>query len=200
MSSGWGTVAQHPALAAVAGLDAALDGLAEANLWSLSPAELRELDRPRPGRRPPGRGDPGGDPRARRVRCRRRDRRGLDAGWLRGACRVDPRTATRDLRLAEDLAGPLTATGTALAAGRSSVEHARVIADTVHRLPGRASSDLHTEAETWLIDQARTFDPHALSRLARHLRHVTHPDGDGEVGSVTWRRSRPTCTASAPSP
>ena len=43
MSGDWGIVAEHPALVALGELDTALDHLGEANLWSLSPAQLRGL-------------------------------------------------------------------------------------------------------------------------------------------------------------
>ena len=43
MDHGPGTVLAHPALGALAQVDAGLDGLAGANLWSLSGRDLLEL-------------------------------------------------------------------------------------------------------------------------------------------------------------
>jgi Domain of unknown function (DUF222) len=146
MAGGWEVVAEHPALVALGELHTALDHLAEANLWSLSPAELRglRLDMERVG--------------ARVGSATLRVTRELDAsgaavetgafspaGWLRGVCRIDPRAAKREVRLAAALDGRLAATGAALGAGEISVEHAAVIREAVDRLPLAVPAEVRTD-------------------------------------------------------
>jgi hypothetical protein len=91
-----GVVGEHPALVAPGEIDAALDSLADANLWSLSPCQLRELriDLERVSARFAAAG---------LTVTRELDASGAavvtgalsSAGWLRGTCRIDPRAAKR---------------------------------------------------------------------------------------------------------
>jgi hypothetical protein len=181
MAEGWGVVGEHPALVALGEIDAALDNLADANLWSLSPQQLRELriDLERVGARFAAAG---------LTVTRELDASGAavetgafsSAGWLRGTCRIDPRAAKREVALAAALDGRLAATGAALAAGEISLEHAQVIRKAVDALPLALPATTRADGETWLISQARTFDPQALARLGRHLLHVLDPE-DGRA-------------------
>ena len=193
MAGDWGIVAEHPALVALAELDTALDHLGEANLWSLSPAQLRGLrvDMERVSARLAS---------ATLTVTRELDASGAavetgavsSAGRLRGTCRLDPRAAKREVRLAAALDGPFAATAKALGAGEISVEHAQVIREAVDRLPLAVPADVRTNGETWLVEQARLFDPQALARLGRHLLHVLDPDNGGGDGV---RRGRTTTQA-----
>lgn len=168
----------HPALTAAGQVEAGLDALAAANLWSMSDDDLMAL-------------------RGKLARLDARlaagtlavtreiDGRGTaiaagaagTAGWLRAALRVDPRTAKRDVALAAALDGPLSATGRALAEGTVSLEQARVIQAAMTALPSGVSAELRAQAESFLLEQAAVFDPQALARLGRHLLHRLHPDG-----------------------
>lgn len=191
MAGDWGVVGQHPALVALGELDTALDQLGEANLWSLSPAELRGLrvDMERVSARLAA---------ATLTVTLELDASGAavetgafsSAGWLRGTCRLDPRAAKREVGLAAALDGRLAATGKALGAGELSVEHAQVIREAVDRLPLAVPADVRTEGETWLLEQARIFDPQAVARLGRHLLHVLDPDHGGELESDEAEQAR----------
>jgi Domain of unknown function (DUF222) len=191
MAGDWGVVAEHPALVALGELHTALDHLAEANLWSLSPAELRGLrmEMERLG--------------ARAGSATLRVTRELDtsgaavetgafspAGWLRGVCRIDPRAAKREVKLAAALDGRLGATGAALGTGEISVEHAAVIREAVDRLPLAVPADVRTEGETWLVEQSRIFDPAAVARLGRHLLHALDPEHGAELESEEAEQQR----------
>jgi hypothetical protein len=181
MAEGWGVVSEHPALVALGEIDAALDNLADANLWSLSPQHLRELrlDLERVAARFAAAG---------LTVTRELDASGAvvetgafsSAGWLRGTCRIDPRAAKREVALAAALDGRLAAAGAALAACEISLEHAQVIRKAVDALPLALPATTRADGETWLISQARTFDPQALARLGRHLLHVLDPE-DGRA-------------------
>jgi Domain of unknown function (DUF222) len=197
MSTGWGTVADHPALAAVAEIGGAAARLSEANLWSLRPEELLGL-------------------RTELAEVQAQidaatlavdheieiSGAAVQAGatsamaWLRGSCRVEPRDAKREIALADALAGPLALTRDALAAGHLSVRHAHVIRDTLRALPPRTSAAVRADGQTWLVEQAKVFDPQQLARLGRHLRHVVDPDrADGgqaglEAEEVDLHRAR----------
>ncbi len=191
MAGDWGIVAEHPALVALGELDTALDHLGEANLWSLSPAPLRGLrvDMERVSARLAS---------ATLAVTRELDASGAavetgavsSAGWLRGTCRLDPRAAKREVKLAAALDGPFAATAKALGAGEISVEHAQVIREAVNRLPLAVPADVRTNGETWLVEQARLFDPQALARLGRHLLHVLDPDNGGEMESDEAEQQR----------
>jgi len=191
MAGDWGIVAEHPALVALGELDTALDHLGEANLWSLSPAQLRGLrvDLERVSARLAS---------ATLTVTRELDASGAavetgavsSAGWLRGTCRLDPRAAKREVKLAAALDGTFAATAKALSAGEISVEHAQVIREAVDRLPLAVPADVRTDGETWLVEQARMFDPQALARLGRHLLHVLDPDNGGEMESDEAEQQR----------
>jgi hypothetical protein len=191
MAEGWGVVGEHPALVALGEIQAGLDHLAAANLWSLSPTQLRELrvDLERVTARFAAAG---------LCVTRELDASGAavetgaysSAGWLRGTCRIDPRAAKREVALAAALDGRLAATGAALAAGEISLEHAQVIRQAVDALPVALPASTRSEGQTWLIEQARTFDPQALARLGRHLLHVLDPDNGRALESEEAEQQR----------
>jgi hypothetical protein len=92
------------------------------------------------------------------------------AALLRERLRIRPGEAASRVRLAGDW--QLAATRAALSAGQITVGHARVVEQTVSRLPDEVRED----AETVLLREAATFDPGQLHRLGRHIRHVVDPD------------------------
>lgn len=89
------------------------------------------------------------------------------AAWLAGATRADASSASRDLKLATDLADSLPVTRDALAQGQVSTEHARVIATATGQLPATLSDTERATIETALVERAKTVDPGALRRAAR---------------------------------
>jgi len=132
------------------------------------------------------------------------------AAWLRHALGMHPGAAGAQVRLARALApglngddgrsagaeearwavpglGPdpagLPATGAALAAGRISAEAARVVAETMRRLPAAVSSTVREEAEDFLLARAGEHDPQALRLLAMRLEHVIDPDRGGALAA-----------------
>jgi len=113
------------------------------------------------------------------------DRRGAatDAGassttaWLAGTAKIRPGSAARDVWLARALHERFPRTAQALEAGEVGVETAHLVARTVAGLPEGRGVEVLDQAEEFLLDQARLLDPAALSKVARHLRHVVDPDG-----------------------
>jgi hypothetical protein len=154
MSETTGTLPAHPARVALSVLAEGVAGLAGANLWSMSDAELLEL-----------RVD------LETVRAR------LDAQVLAATREVDARGAAVATELAKDLDGELTETGAALAAGGISLDQAAAVATGMRGLPGAADPATRRRAEGWLLEQAIEFDPAALHKLGRHLIQVVDPDG-----------------------
>ncbi len=130
------TLSAHPAVTALSLVDTGIEELAAANLWSMSEHELLTVRI---------------DAEATRGRLeavvlamtREIDGRGaaLRAGasstatWLRGCCLQRPAVAHAEVRLAADLDRDLPALTAALAAGQVSHESARVVADTLRKLP-----------------------------------------------------------------
>ena len=98
------------------------------------------------------------------------------AGWLRGLLNADPHSANEDARLAAACNDPDSSTMTALATGTISVGHARVITRTLQQLQAaRVDVEQIARAEHMLLEQAATFDPLLLSRLARSVRYHLEP-------------------------
>jgi hypothetical protein len=107
------------------------------------------------------------------------------AGWLRASLQMSAAAAGRAVRTARALhRGPLGATARALAAGEVSAEHATVLADATHDLPGATVA----EAEPLLVDAARRLDPPRLRQLTTHLRTIIDPDQAEARGRARWER------------
>jgi hypothetical protein len=98
------------------------------------------------------------------------------AGWLRGLLNADPHSANEDARLAAVLDDPDSPTMAALATGAIRVGHARVITRAVQQLrAAKVDAGQVAKAEQLLLEQAATFDPLLLSRLARSVRYHLEP-------------------------
>ena len=137
MSSTFDTLVAHPARVALTAVEQGLGGLGEANLWTLSDAELLELR---------------ADLEATRARLdaqllaatREVDGRGAavatgaasTAAWLRHRLLLHPGAAKAEVALAKDLAGELTATGQALRTGGVTRDQAAAVATAMRALPG----------------------------------------------------------------
>src|SRR6266540_2426880 len=173
----------HPIVNAVADLEATLDGCADARLWSLSVKELDDLL-----------------PRAHALLARitgtlvlplirEADSRGAHreydaastADWVRYLLRIPTRQAKQLTGLARAVDGDATATGAALAAGRISLDHAQVIADSLAALPAEAQGWVADAAEEHLLDAAAEHDPKALHRIGRRIVEVIDPDHGDEL-------------------
>src|SRR6266545_8272163 len=173
----------HPIGNAVADLEAILDGCADAWLWSLSVKELDDLL-----------------PRAHALLARisgtlvlplirEADSRGAcqehdaasTADWVRYLLRIPHRQAKQLVALARAVDGDAAATGTALAAGRISVDHAQVIADSLAALPDQAEGWVAAAAEEHLLHAAADHDPRALHRLGRRIVEIIDPDHGDEL-------------------
>src|SRR5262245_32374412 len=130
----------HPALAALAGVEAAVAELGQANLWSLSNAELLEL-RTRMQRvndRLAGhRLGATGEISARGVTVEAHQVQ--TTSWLTNALRLHPGEAAREVRLGSALRSDLPATAAALADGTVGVGAAEVIAATDRALSATAT-------------------------------------------------------------
>ena len=178
MSETTGTLTAHPARVALSVLDAGVAGLAQANLWSLSDAELLALRV---------------DLETVRARLdaqvlaatREVDARGAavatgaasTAAWLRHRVLIHPGAAKAEVGLAKDLDGELAETGAALAAGAISRDQAAAVATAMRGLPGAVDPATRRRAQGWLLEQAAGFDPAALHKLGRHLIQVVDPQG-----------------------
>src|SRR6266542_3183821 len=173
----------HPIVNAVADLETILDGCADARLWSLSVKELDDLL-----------------PRAHALLARitgtlvlplirEADARGAHreydaastADWVRYLLRIPARHAKQLTGLARTVDGDATATGTALAAGRISLDHAQVIADSLAALPAQAEGWVTAAAEEHLLDAAADHDPRALHRIGRRIVEVIDPEHGDEL-------------------
>ena len=178
MSETTGPTTAHPARVALSVVEDGVAGLAQANLWSMSDAELLELRV---------------DLETSRARLdaavlaatREVDARGAavatgaasTAAWLRGRVRLHPGAAKAEVGLAKDLDGELAETGAALAAGQISCDQAAAVAGGMRGLPGAVDPATRRKAEGWLLEQAAQFDPAALHKLGRHLIQVVDPEG-----------------------
>lgn len=129
------------------------------------------------------------------------------AAWLAATTRADAGSASRDVKLAADLAQGLPATRDALAQGRVSTEHARVIATAAGQLPATLSQAERAGIESALVERAKVVDPGALRRAARralavagrtqaevdaHEDQVVRAEEDRalERARLTWRDNR----------
>ena len=119
------------------------------------------------------------------------DRRGAASGggapstraWLRCRHRITPAQAKRDVSLAGSLEGGMSPTGSALGAGRISVEQAAAIARVLRDAPPSAGPAQREEAEELLLDKATQLDAVDLRRIGVYLWSVLDPDAaDVEEG------------------
>ncbi len=182
MSSPTITAVAHPARLALAVVDAGVEELAAANLWSMSEHELLTVRIDAEATR--GRLDAVVLAMTREI-----DGRGAavragassTAAWLRGRCLQRPAVAHAEVRLAADLDRQLPALAAALAAGQVSHESARVVADTLRRLPAAVDAATRARGEAFLVDQARRHDAAAVATLGRHLLDRLDPAGGADL-------------------
>ena len=167
---------RHRVSVATAHVNAELDSVADASVWSMDAAEtgqtLIALQRAE----------------ARLVELKARVAAHADdlhlggdtgassaAAWLAHETKATRGAAGGAVRLGRDLeAHP--ATRDALAAGDLHVEQARVVVRWVDRLPDTLAPDLVAKAEAHLLGLAREHDATVLNRMGKHLFEVIAPD------------------------
>ena len=96
------------------------------------------------------------------------------AAWLAGTSRMSPGAATGIVKLGQTLTEWADTAG-ALAAGRISVAHAKVIVGFFARLPDGVPAEALPECERYLLDAAGSENPVELARRAAALRHLLEP-------------------------
>jgi hypothetical protein len=107
---------------------------------------------------------------------------------LAGVLNLSPREAGERVRHARYLGPRITVTGDRLApllpataaaraAGLISAGHVSVIIRTIGKLPTTLPVEDIADAEVFLVEQARVFDPTVLAGIARRLLDTLDPDG-----------------------
>src|SRR5690348_14281586 len=174
--SGLGTGFDHPATEAVAAIDAALDALQDANLWSLPTAEL-------------GRLLVGLETTARRLDAARveltahAEKSGVAqregavslAAFLRARADVAPRVTRGRLHLHAALSNR-ELTREAFGAGVISQTGAEAVCNALDTLPAEAPARLITPVEQLLVDTAAEEGTAAVTRRAMEITHRFAPD------------------------
>lgn len=98
------------------------------------------------------------------------------AAWWSHHTRTDPDRARADERLASSLDERRSLLAAALAAGRCSVAQARVIEQALDELPDRVGHEVLVAAEAALVDYAEHHRPSELCRLGRRILEVVAPE------------------------
>jgi hypothetical protein len=168
---------RHPAVEAVAAIDAALTELAEAPLWSMPAADVARLV----------------------VAVERIDRR-LEAAkvellaqadrsdvaaqtgasstvaWLRDVADVPVRVGRARLALHRELANRAI-TASAFSAGDIGLDAATAVCAAIEALPGDVPAALNDEIEQLLVDTAREEGTKAVVQRGMEISHRFDPDG-----------------------
>ena len=121
------------------------------------------------------------------------------ADWLVAETGVRREKAGERVALACALNAGLAVTGTVLAAGDLTVEHALVVHRAMSRLDASVDAATRADAERFLVGQAACLDPRQLAHVARALRHRLDPDAGANLAreedtAVTAREVRCTQT------
>lgn len=101
---------------------------------------------------------------------------GSTGDWLTHLGGLPKGRGRRVVARAHALAGPLSATREAMAAGLVSPEQAEVIVTSVQQLP--TGPAVRRRGEQTLLGHAGALDASDLARTGRHLVHVVDPDGE----------------------
>ena len=110
------------------------------------------------------------------------------AQFLRGLLRIDPHEAAGRVAAAHALGARRALTGeilppvfSAVAAaqttGALSERHARLIVDTIEKLPDGAQAEFGEQIEADMVGYADRFDPHQLATIAARIRYLYDQDG-----------------------
>jgi hypothetical protein len=106
--------------------------------------------------------------------------------FLRSSCRLAPAAARTRVMLARRLARR-PAVAAALTAGEISVDHARVVTQSLDELAS-ADDTLAAEAEAPLLAAARQLDPTRLRREIAHARHALTPEASAAAEESRHQR------------
>lgn len=98
------------------------------------------------------------------------------ASYLRHTCRIASGAARRRIDVGAQLR-EWPAVAEVFRAGAISYPHVSLIMNTLTALPAEVAAD----AEPVLIRAARMYDTSRLAQVARRLRHVVDPDGQGGI-------------------
>ncbi|WP_020576404.1 HNH endonuclease signature motif containing protein [Actinopolymorpha alba] len=113
------------------------------------------------------------------------------AAWLRHKLHLHPGAIGADVKLAKALETNLQATGQALAAGRISLQHAKIIRESINLLPKDISDDQKREGEARLLQLATRHDPKELRQLGIHLYETIDPeDAERRLGEQLERERK----------
>ncbi|WP_084678640.1 HNH endonuclease signature motif containing protein [Actinopolymorpha alba] len=113
------------------------------------------------------------------------------AAWLRHKLKLHPSAVGADVKLAKALETNLQATGQALAAGRISALHAKIIRESINLLPKDISDDQKREGEARLLQLATQHDPKELRQLGIHLYETIDPeDAERRLGEQLERERK----------
>src|SRR3954470_15439902 len=99
---------------------------------------------------------------------------GSTGDWLTHLGGLRKGEGRRIVARAHALAGPLSPTREAMAAGTVSPEQADVIVKSIDALP--SGTAVRARGEATLLEHAESFDASDLARTGRHLVHVVDPD------------------------
>ena len=167
-------VPEHPILACVADIGAALDRAADAQAVYLSIEEkaealcgLAELEARVTAMRlqvMAAAGDLAAESGSRDV-----------AAWWSHHTRTETDRARADERLARSLDERRSLLAAALAGGRCSVAQAHVIEQALDELPDRVGQEVLVAAEAALVEYAEHYRPSELRRLGRRILEVVAP-------------------------
>ena len=108
--------------------------------------------------------------------------------FLRSSCRLAPAAARTRVILARRLARR-PAVAAALTAGEISVDHARVVTQSLDELAS-ADGTLAAEAEAPLLAAARQLDPTRLRREIAHARHALTPEASAAAEECRHQRRK----------
>jgi hypothetical protein len=175
----------HPVVRFLDSLSGALDRLADAPLWAMTPDEERTalvaMHRQRSRLE---------ELELRVLAQADRDQVGADSGatstpaWMAHATKTNPAARHADLHLAKKLEDTFQATGAALAAGGMDAEKARIVTKAVETLTAEYDDlppGTHARAEAHMIDLAKDFDAPTLKQLGKRLFEVVCPEAADEA-------------------
>ena len=175
-----GAGATHQLLRFARAVDEALDRVADAPAWSMTPQEQREtallLDRLESRLSELG---------MRVLVAADRNEVGADSGatstaaWLADATRQARARCARQVRLGLELDGSFSRTRQALATGQVNRDQARVIVDAVNLLTDEYDDlppGARERAEEHLLDLAQEFDAVTLRQMGKRLFEVVCPE------------------------
>src|SRR5450755_2502410 len=174
------TAYQHPAVDAVAMIDAGLDELADASLWSLSTAEVgrvvvavERIDRRVSAAQVAA--------LAQADSCGVADQTGASstAVWLHNVADLPVGVGRARLALHQALTSrPVV--GAAFGAGDIGLEAATAVCSAIDTLPGGVPAAMYTQIEELLVDTARDEGTKAVVQRSMEIANRFDPDGFAE--------------------